>query len=261
MSRSPASRGGRLERPLEGPVAADADRSGVHDDELAVEAVAAGDGVVLGAGPEEVRVDPVRQDGQLARGDALSPEVAGEAVADDGDPVGQPVDPALERLGEPDPDGIPQDPGFDGQVRVDVLDVDEDAGPAEDRGEERRDAQLEGRRAQEQEVAAADGQQVDQGPDRVDVPGQETPERMRRARRPESLHGETAGFAPGIEEAPELLSPLPGHGRHDLDLVPGLGQGTGQLVHEDRGAAEVGQVVHRVQEDLHGSGTGFSRAH
>jgi hypothetical protein len=53
---------------------------------------------------------------------------------------------ALERLGEPDPDGIPQDPGFDGQVGVDVLDVDEDAGPAEDRGEKRRDAQLEGRR-------------------------------------------------------------------------------------------------------------------
>ena len=144
---------------------------------------------------------------------------------------------------------------------MDVLDVDEDAGPAEDRGEERREAQLEGRRAQEQEVAAADGQQIDQGPDRVDVPGQETPERTGRARRPESLHGEAAGFAPGIEEAPELLPPLPGHGRHDLDLVPGLGQGTGQLVHEDRGAAEVGQVVHRVQEDLHGSGTGFSRAH
>ena len=67
-----------------------------------VEAEPAGHGIVLGQGPQEGGVDPVGQDGQLALGDPLGPEVRGEAIADDDDFVGQAVDPSLQRLGEAD---------------------------------------------------------------------------------------------------------------------------------------------------------------
>ncbi len=220
------------------------------------------DGIVLRAGLEEVRVDPVGQHGQLRLRHALGPEIAGEAVADDGDPVGQAVDQALEGLGESDAGRIAEEAGLDGQVGMDVLDVDQDPGPAERPGPERREAELQRRRAQEEHVTRPDGQEVGQGPGGVDVPGQEPAEGARRARGPEPLHGEAARVAPGIEEAPELLSPPPRHRRHDLDLMTGPGQVASQLVHEDGRAAEIGQVVHRVEEDLHAfSGAGFSRAH
>jgi len=188
----------------------------------------------------------------------LGPQVVGQVLGEDGDRVGPPVGEPLERLGTGDGPPARDDPRLDGDVREDVLDVEDEGRPAGPGHEPTGQAEGQRRRHGEHGVGPLPADEADQrgqhgeapeghgpggdvglvGRERVD-PGDPTP-----------VGGLGADQAP-VPAVLDAVMAVPGQRGDDVQPVAPGDEVLGDAGHDLAGGGDVGREVGGDDGEVH----------